>query len=107
MPSFTWRTFSFTSCSQATTVPLSMEDQKKDTPGVLVFPPLLFGGTLALGLLAQLLWPLHLTSWPGLRWIGITSAVASAVLAIWGSTTMRRAGTNVNPNAPTVRIVQN
>ena len=84
-----------------------MEESKKDAPGVLVFPPLLFGGTLAIGFLIQLLWPLHLSSWRHLRLVGGVLAVASAVLAIWGAGTMRRAGTNVNPNAPTLRLVQN
>jgi len=82
-----------------------MTDLKKDSPGVIVFPPLLFGGTLVVGLVLQWLWPIHL--FPSIpRWIGGAFAAASAVLAIWGATTMRRAGTNINPHAPTLAIVQ-
>jgi protein-S-isoprenylcysteine O-methyltransferase Ste14 len=33
-------------------------------------------------------------------------AVASAVLAKWGETVMRRAGTNIKPSQPTTAIVQ-
>src|SRR5262245_11803190 len=38
-------------------------------------------------------------------WLGVALLVAGGSLALWGQRTMRLAGTNVNPNLPTTRIV--
>jgi protein-S-isoprenylcysteine O-methyltransferase Ste14 len=76
-----------------------------DSPGVLVFPPLLFFGALFLGIALQLLWPVHL--WPKLpaRIIGAILVGLSANVAIPAFRRMRRAGTNVHPGKPTTVIV--
>lgn len=77
-----------------------------DAPGVIVFPPLLYVGTLLLGLGIHLFWPVHLatTAFP-IRIVGVVLAVASGALSRWASGTMRRAGTNVLPSKPTLSIV--
>lgn len=83
-----------------------MSELKKDCPGVIGFPPLLYAGTLLAGFLVQFFFPIHLSTWHPLRWIGGTLAALSAVLAKWGESRMRRAGTNVKPSQPTTAIVQ-
>lgn len=84
-----------------------MNDDAKtqDSPGVIVFPPALYVGTLLLGLLLQVLWPMHLASTPWIRIAGVVVAVASGLTAHWGSRTMHRAGTNVLPSKPALAIV--
>ncbi|HEX5221148.1 MAG TPA: isoprenylcysteine carboxylmethyltransferase family protein [Verrucomicrobiae bacterium] len=77
-----------------------------DAPGVIVFPPVLFVGTLLLGLGIHLLWPMRLAMTPlSVRIIGAVLVVASGALSRWASGTMRRAGTNVLPGKPTLSIV--
>jgi len=80
-------------------------DALRDSPGVIIFPPVLFIGTLLLGLLLHYFWRIHVAQGPGVRVVGVTLAVASIALAVWGSKTMRRAGTNVMPTKPALTIV--
>jgi protein-S-isoprenylcysteine O-methyltransferase Ste14 len=76
-----------------------------DSPGVVVFPPLLFGGALALGLLLHWIRPVHpLPSLPA-RLIGLVLLVASGLLARSAEGAMKRAGTNIRPDQPTSAIV--
>jgi protein-S-isoprenylcysteine O-methyltransferase Ste14 len=84
---------------------VSGPDPRKDAPGVIIFPPLLYAGTLLFGLLLHFFYPLHLTSGKLLRFAGAIIAVASGFTAQWGARTMRRAGTNVLPGKPTLTIV--
>jgi protein-S-isoprenylcysteine O-methyltransferase Ste14 len=80
-----------------------------DAPAVIVFPPALLLGTLMLGLVLGLLWPMRLlpasssATWAQI--VGAVMVVFGAVLMIWGRTTMVRSGTNVNPGEPTLAIV--
>ena len=83
-----------------------MGDGNKDRPNVIAFPPLVFGLGLGIGFLLHWLWPVPIGSPQPPRWIGGALAVSSAVLALWGSQTMRRAGTNIKPTEPTTAIVQ-
>jgi protein-S-isoprenylcysteine O-methyltransferase Ste14 len=76
-----------------------------DSPGVAVFPPLLFGGALALGLLLQWIWPAHpLPSLPA-RLVGVVLLAASGLLARSAEAAMKRAGTNIRPDQPTLAVV--
>ena len=76
-----------------------------DHPNVLVFPPLLYTGTLVVSLLLQWFKPWYLPhGWP-VRIVGIGLIVAAAALGIWGERTLKRGGTNVNPREPTLAIV--
>jgi protein-S-isoprenylcysteine O-methyltransferase Ste14 len=76
-----------------------------DSPGVIIFPPVLPIGTLFLGLLLQFFWPLHLSSehWP--RIPGLLLMVTCGPVAPWAFRTMKRAGTNVLPDKPSLVIV--
>jgi protein-S-isoprenylcysteine O-methyltransferase Ste14 len=77
----------------------------QDKPGVVILPPLLYAAALAAGLLLHLLMPRQpLTPWVA-RPLGMMLLIASGALARWGEKTMRRAGTNVSPNEPTLTIV--
>jgi len=83
-----------------------MSQRNKDCANVIIFPPLLFGGTLIAGLLSHCAWPLPLSHWPLSRWIGGGFAIISGLLAKWGESTLRRAGTHVRPDRPTTALVQ-
>lgn len=85
----------------------NLRETKLDAPGVIMLPPLLYVGTLLLGLSFHWLWPLHVTNarW---SWIaGAVIAVMSIVLGGWASITMRRSGTNIMPTKPALAIVSN
>jgi len=76
-----------------------------DSPRVVVFPPLLFGGALAIGLAFHWIWPAHpLPSLPA-RVVGLALIVASGLLARSGEAAMKRAGTNIRPDQPTLALV--
>jgi protein-S-isoprenylcysteine O-methyltransferase Ste14 len=81
------------------------EEKASDSPGVIAFPPLIFGGTLAIGLIAHFLFPIRPFPVMASRIVGTVLLVGSAALAKWGESTMRRAGTNVRPDQPTTAIV--
>lgn len=76
-----------------------------DSPGVVVFPPLLYAGTLLLGVLMHFLVPLPVAL-PSLaaRVLGVAVLAASAFLARRAEAAMRRAGTNVRPDKPTTAL---
>jgi len=82
-----------------------MTERSPDSPGVIIIPPLLYLGTLIVGVILHVLVPLP--AFPPLpaRIVGVVLIVASAALARWGERTMRRAGTNVRPDRPTLAIV--
>jgi len=85
--------------------PAPAVDVVQDSPRVIVFPPILYVGTLLLGLLLHWLWPTRLS---GLVWIRICGAMmfaTGAFIAHWAQRTMRRVGTNVLPSKPTLAIV--
>jgi protein-S-isoprenylcysteine O-methyltransferase Ste14 len=76
-----------------------------DVPGVLVFPPLLFGVALALGLLLHLIYPVNLLPVLLARVLGTLILIASVWLALSAEAAMKRAGTNVRPDRPTLALV--
>jgi protein-S-isoprenylcysteine O-methyltransferase Ste14 len=76
-----------------------------DVPDVLVPPPLLFGGTLALGLLLHWIYPVNPLSVLPARVIGTLILIASVWLALSAKIAMSRAGTNIRPDRPTTAIV--
>ena len=76
-----------------------------DHPNVVVFPPLLYTGTLVVSLLLHWFKPWYFTHrWP-VRIVGIALIVGAAAVGIWGEKTLKRGGTNVNPMQPTLAIV--
>jgi protein-S-isoprenylcysteine O-methyltransferase Ste14 len=74
-------------------------------PDVVAFPPLLYGGTLGAGLLLHWVVPSHPLPALTARVLGGLLVVGSGVIAKWGETTMRRAGTNVDPRQPSLALV--
>ena len=79
--------------------------EEVDNPGVIAFPPALFAGTLAIGLLLHFVF--LITFLP--RLVTITSGmivfVGAALIASSAFGAMRRAQTAVNPSQPTTAIV--
>ena len=76
-----------------------------DSPGVIAFPPLIYGGTLLVGLLLHVLVPIgRLPALPA-RLSGAILFLGSGALAAWAQNAMRRAGTNIRPDQPSTTIV--
>jgi protein-S-isoprenylcysteine O-methyltransferase Ste14 len=82
-----------------------MPEPMPDHPDVVVFPPLLFGGALVVGLGLQRFFPAYPLPQSLARVIGGILLVVSLGLGAWGRRTMRRAGTNLNPRKPALAIV--
>jgi hypothetical protein len=81
-----------------------MQDQP-DSPGVVIFPPLLMGlALLAVGTL-HWLWPLPISTRPVALAFGIVLGILGVGLAAWGHRTLVKGGTNVSPLKPTTAIV--
>ena len=80
-------------------------DGKPDSPGVIVFPPVLYIGTFLLGVALHFLWPARLSASVWVRIAGGALALSSGLTAQWAARTMKRAGTNILPNKPTLTIV--
>lgn len=76
-----------------------------DSPHVLVFPPLLFAGTMVVALILHLLWPATALPASTARLLGVVMLVLSALLAYSAQNAMKRAGTNIRPDQPTLVIV--
>lgn len=79
--------------------------EEVDNPGVIAFPPALFAGTLAIGLLLHFVFPI--TFLPRLVAIasGVIVLAGAALIASSAFGAMRRAQTAVNPSQPTTVIV--
>jgi protein-S-isoprenylcysteine O-methyltransferase Ste14 len=77
-----------------------------DNPGVVAFPPLIFGSFAAVGIGLHFIAPVRLLPYWTAFGIGIALAVLSASLALWAKRIMDAAGTNVRPDKPTLAIVR-
>ena len=82
-----------------------MSSANPDSPRVLVFPPLLFGGTLVLGLVLHWIRPTPVFPPVMARLLGLLILALSGLLARSAEAAMKRAGTNIPPNQPTLSIV--
>ena len=82
-----------------------MTDRPTDTPGVMACPPLLFLGALGLGLFLHWLMPVQLFPFIFSRPLGAALFIGALAVGVWGSRTMRRAGTNVRPDRPVIVLV--
>jgi protein-S-isoprenylcysteine O-methyltransferase Ste14 len=80
-------------------------EHTSDSPGVVVFPPVLFVGTLVLGLVLHWIWPVPLLPSLVARLLGLVILVLSAALGRAAERAMKRAGTNIRPDQPTLAIV--
>ncbi len=79
----------------------------RERPGMFPWPPVLFAGALAVGLVFGRLTPLP---WPGLddapaRALGYGFGVAGIVLSAWAVVTLMQAGTNIMPNRAADRLI--
>jgi protein-S-isoprenylcysteine O-methyltransferase Ste14 len=78
----------------------------EDNPGVVMRPPLLFFGTIAAGVVLELVYPLPVIP-PSLeRPIGIPLVLLGIGLLVWAVTEFGRRGTNVPTNLPSLKIVR-
>ena len=82
-----------------------MSSKTNDHPHVIAFPPLIFAGHAVAGGIAHWLWPVPLLPPGPARLLGAVLAAAAGAQAFWASRSLHRAGTNVNPDKPTMAIV--
>jgi protein-S-isoprenylcysteine O-methyltransferase Ste14 len=78
---------------------------KPDSPGVIVFPPLLLVGAAISRIGLQLIWPVHLITGLSFRVLGAIMILAGAMSIVSAKWAMKRAGTNVHPSRPTTNVV--
>jgi protein-S-isoprenylcysteine O-methyltransferase Ste14 len=84
---------------------MSEDGRGADNPGVVAPPPLIYGGALAAGLLANRLRPTPFLPRPLARPIGLGLVAGGLAVVFSGLRAMRRAGTNVDPYKPSTAIV--
>lgn len=79
--------------------------EPKDTPDILVLPPVLVGGTLLIGVAVHyVIWPTELLPVVLARVLGLAIFILSGVLAHLSHLAMKRVGTNVLPTQPTLAL---
>lgn len=84
--------------------------QEADTPGVILFPPLILLLALAAALALDFSLPLaflpepSVTGW--LFWLGLVLGFTGIAFAVAGQRSFRRAGTNVSPHKPALKMVE-
>lgn len=84
-----------------------MANANPDTSGVTLFPPGIYLGGLAAGLLLPWIWPLHLappSAVLALRVAGGALIALGISLPIWATATFRGVGTTPNPTRPTTAL---
>jgi protein-S-isoprenylcysteine O-methyltransferase Ste14 len=77
-----------------------------DHAGVVVRPPLLYGGVILFVLFLRWFWPLPMFSHPTNLWIGGVLLVLGVAIVATGRRAMKSGGTNVDPYKPSTAIVQ-
>jgi protein-S-isoprenylcysteine O-methyltransferase Ste14 len=82
-----------------------MSNESQDNPGVIAPPPLIYAGALAIGLLANVLYPISFLPRGLSRVLGWPLIVSGFVIGSLAFREMKRAGTNVDPRQPTTAIV--
>lgn len=75
-----------------------------DNPGVIVRPPLLFGGAFLAVLALRYLWPLPIAGRGITLWSGVALLLLAVAMLVSGRLGLRAAGTSVNPSRPTTAI---
>jgi protein-S-isoprenylcysteine O-methyltransferase Ste14 len=76
----------------------------RDTPRVIVFPPLLFGGALVLGLVLHVRWPLAEPLAFVARLTAAFLLALSVLLAKHAEAALGRVGSPIRPDRPTTAI---
>jgi protein-S-isoprenylcysteine O-methyltransferase Ste14 len=80
-------------------------DPGRDSPGVVVLPPLLYGAAFIALLVLRWLWPMPILGARNALWSGLVLLVLGAALAVAGRRALTAAGTNVNPSLPATVLV--
>ncbi len=85
----------------------SSEQNKPDKPGVIAFPPLIYGTAVILILLLYVWKPISLLPLPYYVSIaiGVVLFILAGIIIRSASRVMRQAATNINPGKPTLAIV--
>jgi protein-S-isoprenylcysteine O-methyltransferase Ste14 len=83
----------------------SVQKPTTDSPGVIVFPPLLAFVTLLIGVWAHFFHSIPISPRLPLRAIGAMFAILAGCFAFAARAEMAKAGTNVNPSLPATAIV--
>ncbi len=76
-----------------------------DIPQVKVYPPVVVTVTIAIGLLMQLLFPLHTFESSFLRGVGFMLVVGSILILWWSDVTFKNVGTPADPLSSTADLV--
>ena len=82
-----------------------MSNESQDNPGVIAPPPLIYAGALAIGLLANVLYPISFLPRTVARVSGLPLIFGGLAIGLLGFHEMRRAETNVDPYKPATAIV--
>jgi protein-S-isoprenylcysteine O-methyltransferase Ste14 len=82
-----------------------MHSPPADSPGVVVWPPLLYGTALLVGVALHFLLPLAALPKGPSRVAGALFLAGGLALGAWGERTMHHAGTNVHPSKPALALV--
>jgi protein-S-isoprenylcysteine O-methyltransferase Ste14 len=77
----------------------------KDTAAVIAPPPLIYLAGLVVGLILGAAVPAPFVPRGVASVIGVVLIATALWLALWGTRTMRRAGTSVRPDVPTTALV--
>jgi protein-S-isoprenylcysteine O-methyltransferase Ste14 len=78
----------------------------EDHADVRILPPLLFLGSVALGILLQLALPLRFAQASGLRaWVGLAVLVLGVAVGSWAFATMRRTHQDPDPRKPSPELI--
>jgi protein-S-isoprenylcysteine O-methyltransferase Ste14 len=82
-----------------------MDSQPADSPGVVIWPPLLYASAMLVGVGLHFLLPLAVLPKGPSRVAGALVLAGGLALGAWGERTMHRAGTNVHPSKPALVLV--
>lgn len=82
-----------------------MTDSTQDHPGVVAPPPLIYAGTLAIGLVVHRFFPVKCFPGTAARLLGRLCISLSGMLALSAFLEMRRAGTHVDTRQPATALV--
>ena len=74
-----------------------MAKQRADSPGVIAPPPLLYAGSLLVGLAIDHRFPLALFSGSAAKVVGVFLILSGVALVYWSFIAMRHIGTSANP----------
>jgi len=84
-----------------------MSSQNVDNPGVIAFPPLIWLINIAISLVVHFfVIRISIMNYKASLICGVVLVIAAPTLALWAVTTMKKAGTNVDPSKPALAIVR-